>query len=251
MGDAAVKPADAETPALSFPQRLLGIFISPGETFADVARKPDFVPPLVLLVLLSVAGAEAFLHKIGMEPILKWALEHSSRTASMAPDQIQGLVEKMVPYYTWIARAAGVVWPVLVVLVAAVVGLVAVNSVFGGQITFKTAFSISCYAYAVNIIYDLIALTMTAFGDPEHFISNPQNPTPTSVGFFLNPLDTSKPLLALGGSLEIFTFWNMALLAVGLSVGPGRKAKAVPLFFTLFGLWVVMVLIKMGLATLG
>jgi hypothetical protein len=251
MGDAVVKPADAETPALSFPQRLLGVFISPAETFADVARKPDFVLPLVLLVLLGVAGAEVFLHKIGMEPILKWALEHSSRTANMGPDQIQGLVEKMVPYYSWMARVFGVIWAPLVMLVGAVVGLVAVNSIFGGQITFKTAFSTSCYAYAVNIVYDLIALAMTLFGDPEHFIGNPQNPTPTSLGFFLNPVETSKPLLALGGSLEVFTIWNLGLLALGFSVGSGRKAKAVPLFFTFFGLWVVLVLIKMGLATLG
>jgi ABC-type multidrug transport system fused ATPase/permease subunit len=251
MGDAAVKPADAETPAQSFPQRLLGVFISPTETFADVARKPDFVLPLVLLVLLEVAGVELFLHKIGMEPILKWALEHSTRTANMAPDQIQGLVEKMVPYYAWMARVFGILWIPLVVLVGAVVGLVTVNSIFGGRITFKVAFSISTYAYTVNIIHSLIALTMTMFGDTEHFISNPQNPTPTSAGFFLNPVDTSKPVLALAGSLEIFTLWNMALLAVGLSVASGRKAKVTPVFFIILGLWIVMVLIKTGLATFG
>jgi len=251
MGDVIVKPADADTPVQSFPERLMGIFISPAETLADVARKPDFVVPLVLIILLVVAGTEVFLHKIGFEPILKAAMEHSSRTANMTPDQIQEMVVKMVPYYTWMARVMEFVWPCLAVLVAAVVGLIAVNSIFGGKITFKTAFSISSYAYAVNIIYYLIALTMNLFGDPEHLISNPQNPTPTSVGFFMNPLETAKPLLALGGSLEIFTVWNMLLLAVGFSVASGRKAKVVPVFLTFFGLWFLMVLIKMGLATLG
>lgn len=251
MGDAAVKPADGDTPAQSFPERLMGIFISPAETLADVARKPDFIVPIVLLVLIGVAGTEVFLHKIGMEPIIKWAMEHSSRTANMSPDQLQEMVGKMIPYYTWTARVAGFVWVPLVVLVGATVGFVAVKSIFGGQITFKTAFSISSYAYAVNIIYYLMVPTMVVFGDAEHYISNPQNPAPTSVGFFLNPLDTSKPLLALAGSLEIFTVWNMVLLAVGFSVASGRKAKVVPVFFTFFGLWIVMVLIKMGLATLG
>jgi hypothetical protein len=135
--------------------------------------------------------------------------------------------------------------------VGAIVGLVTVNSIFGGQIKFKTAFSVSTYAYVVNIVHSLIGLTMTLFGDPEHFISNPQNPTPTSVGFFLNPVETSKPLLALGSAFEIFTLWNIALLAIGFSVASGRKVKTVLLFFTFFGLWIVKALISMGLATLG
>ena len=51
MGDVIAKPADADTPAQSFPERLMGIFISPAETLADVARKPDFVAPLYLRCL--------------------------------------------------------------------------------------------------------------------------------------------------------------------------------------------------------
>jgi hypothetical protein len=248
MGDAVVSPAEPEAPAQSFPERLMGVFISPGETFADVARRPSFIAPLLLIILLAIAGTEIFLHKIGMESVVRWALEHNSRVPQ---DQVPAMVEKMTPYYVWIGRVAAVVWPPLVALVTALIGLVAVNNIFGGRITFKTAFAVSSYAYAVNIIYYLLAPCMVLFGDPDHYASNPGNPTPTSVGFFLNPLDTSKPLLALASSVELFTIWYMALLAIGFSVASGRKVKTLPLFFTFFGLWVLMVLIKMGLATLG
>ena len=116
MGNAVVTPPEAETPALSFPERLIGVFISPGETFEDVARKPGFIAPLVLIILLAIAGTELFLHKIGMEPIVRWALEHNSRVSA---DQIPAMVEKMTPYYVWIGRLAAIIWPPLVVLVAA------------------------------------------------------------------------------------------------------------------------------------
>jgi hypothetical protein len=251
MGDVVAKPPEADTPAQSFPERLMGIFISPVETLADVARKPDFILPLVLLVVMAVAGTEVFLHKIGIEPVLRWAYEHSSRTANMSPEQLQAMLERAVPITIWTTRVGAFLWIPFVVLLGAVIGLVSVNGIFGARITFKTAFSVSSYAYAVNIIYSLIALTMTLFGDPDHFISNPQNPTPTSVGFFLNPNDVRKPLLALGSSVEIFTIWNIALLALGCSVASGRKAKTVPLFFTFLGLWIVKVLIVMGLSSLG
>jgi len=251
MGDAVMKPAEAETPALSFPERLIGVFISPGETFADVARKPGFIAPLVSIILLAIAGTEVFLHKIGMEPVVRWAMEHSSRTANMPADQLEATLAKIVPFYNWMARVGGIVWPLLVVLVGALVGLIAVNSIFGGKIKFKTAFSISSYAYAVNIIYYLLAPIMIFFGDPDHYVSNPQNPAPTSVGFFLNPLSASKPLLTFAGAFELFTIWNLVLLAVGFSAASGRKAKPVPLFLVLSGLWMVKVLISAGLATLG
>jgi hypothetical protein len=96
-----------------------------------------------------------------------------------------------------------------------------------------------------------MSILMVLLGDPEYFVSNPQNPTPTHVGFFLNPLDTSKPLLALGGSLEGFSFWYMVLLGVGFSEVSGRRVKSLPIFLIFLGLWMIVVLIKMGLAALG
>ena len=82
MGDVIVKPADADTPAQSFPERLMGVFISPAETFADVARKPDFLAPLILGVLGAIAITETMLWKIGMERIVRTSIEQSSRASA-------------------------------------------------------------------------------------------------------------------------------------------------------------------------
>lgn len=240
-----------EEPPKSFFQRLIGVYVSPGATFADVARKPDFIAPLIVMVVLTVAGTELFLAKIGMEPILRWAFEHSSRTSNMSPDQMNQMIERMVPIQTGITHAVGFLWVPFLALVIAGVGLGAVNSIFGAQISFKTAYSVACYAYLVNIVYYLLAIVMTFLGDPEHFINNPQSPTPTNVGFFLNPLESSKPMLAVAGSVEIFTFWYLALLGIGFSEATARKVKFTPLFLIFLGLWIVGVLIKAGLATLG
>ena len=57
--------------------------------------------------------------------------------------------------------------------------------------------------------------------------------------------------MSLAGSFDIFTFWFMALLAIGFSAATNRKAKSLSLFWCFFGLWMVLVLIKMGAATLG
>jgi len=101
------------------------------------------------------------------------------------------------------------------------------------------------------VVYQVMGIVLIIFGDPEHAISNSQNIAPTSLGFFLNPVDASKPIMALGGSLEVFTIWYIVLLGIGFSEATARKVKFAPVFLTFLGLWVVMVLVKMGLATLG
>lgn len=80
---------EARQPSKSFMERFIGVFISPGETFADIARKPDFIVALVVMIVLTAAGTELFMAKIGLEPVMRYALEHNSRTANLSADQMQ------------------------------------------------------------------------------------------------------------------------------------------------------------------
>ena len=91
-----------------------------------------------------------------------------------------------------------------------------------------------------------MVLPMILFGDVEHF--NPNNPAPTNLGFFLNPLETSKPLLSLASSFDLFTIWFVILLGIGFSQATGGKVKARSVFLVYFGLWMVWVLGKVGWA---
>jgi hypothetical protein len=249
MGDAVVKPADAETPALSFPQRLLGIFISPAETLADVARKPDFIAPLIAIVLGAVAVTETMLWKIGMERIVRVSLEQSGRASRMSPEQMDQALHQGARIGGIIAHISGVVGAPIFLLVLAGLGLLIVNLIFGAQAKFKTVFSLVCYADLVGLLGALMAVAMILFGDPEHF--NAQNPVPANVGFFLNPLEVSKPLYALASSIDIFTLWLLILVAIGLAQGAERKVKPLSIFLVYAGVWAIWILGKMGIAMIG
>ena len=249
MGDAVVKPADADTPAQSFPERLLGIFISPAETLADVARKPGFVAPLIAIVVGAIAVTETMLWKIGMERIVRMGIEQSGRASSMSPDQIDQAVRQGAKIGGIFAHIGGVVIPPIFLLIVAGLGLLIVNLIFGAQTKFKTVFSLVCYAYLVSLLGSLMALAVILFGDPDHF--NPQNPLPSNVGFFLNPLEVSKPLYALASSADFITIWFLILLGVGLSEGTGRKVKPLSIFLVYAGFWLIWVLGKAGLAMIG
>ena len=246
----AIAP-EAAQPSKSFMERFIGVFISPGETFADIARKPDFIVPLVVMTILTAIGMEIFLAKIGLDGITRYAIEHSSRGANMSADQVNQAVSAAVPIQKIVFHIIGVIYVPIICLIGALVGMIIVNSIFGGEIPFKTALAIPSYANLISIVGSVIATLLVFFGDPEHFASNPGNPMPTTVGFFMNPADISKPLLALASSFDLFTLWYLALLGIGFSQASGKKASTGAVFGCIFGVWLVWVVIKVGLSTLG
>lgn len=247
MGMTVPQPEVAEPPK-SFGARLVGVFFAPAATFADIVRHPNFVAPFIILTLSSIAVTETMLAKIGIERIVRQGIEHSSRASSMSPEQMQQAVEQGARIAGIITHLIGVIALPIFLLVVAGVGMLIASAIFGSPVNFKTAFSVACYASLVTLLSSLMAIALILLGDPEHF--NPQSPTPTNPGFFL-AADTSKPLLALLGSLDIFSFWLMALLGIGFSEATKRKAKAMSVFLVFFGLWAVVVLIKIGFAMLG
>jgi|SRR5579863_336818 len=235
-------PTKISEPPKSLGARLVGVFFSPGKTFADIARKPDFVVPLIVLALASITVTETKLAKIGIERTVRQQIEHSSRASTLTPEQIQQAVENAARIGTIIAYASPLGIPVVMLLIASFGMLISsvrflpfhvystrlgewetdwgkTGIAFGPAVPFKTAFSVASYAGLVTVLGSLMTVVIIFFGDPEHF--NPQSPIPTNPGFFLSS-DTPKPLAALAGSLDILTFWFMGLLAVGFSAATAR-----------------------------
>jgi hypothetical protein len=238
-----------DEPPKSFFERLVGVFVSPGATFADIARKPDFIVPLIVSILATMAVIETMLAKIGVERIVRQSLEQSGRASNMSPDQMQQAMEQGAKFTGIFMHLTGLLAAPIVLLVVAGVGLLIMNAIFGSQLKFKTAFCVTCYANMVSVLGAAIALVMILLADPEQF--NAQNPMPTNPGFFFNPRETSKPLLSLLSSLDVFTIWFMALLGIGFSEAVSRKVKPATIFLCFAGLWAIWVLAKMGLSMLG
>jgi len=248
--DVAMPPV-AGPPSKSFLERFIGVFVSPGETFADIVRQPDWIAPLVVLVVVTVAMMETMLAKIGVAAIIRNSLAQSKQGAQMSPDQIQQAVERGAGLTATIMHVTGFLVVPIVLLIIAGIGMLIVSGIFGGSVKFKTAFSVTAYADLVAILGALMGIALILFGDPERF--NPQSPLPTNVGFFLDAQTTSKPLMALANSLDVITLWFMALLGIGFakagsSEADRRTLKPTSVFLTFFGLWVILVLIKMGWA---
>jgi hypothetical protein len=237
-----------DTPAKPFLSRLIGVFIEPGETFEDIARKPDWIAPLILLTLVSLAVVETMLAKIGIHRIIMQSLTLSGQAAKMDPAQLAQVVERSAAIYSKVMPITAIVGASIFMLVVAGFGLLVLNVFFGQRAKFKQVFSVSCYANMPGILSAVMAIVVIFYGDLDAF--NPRNVAPTNPGFFMNPLTTSHAVFALASSLDFITFWFMALLAIGLSRVAGKKVKTSTIFLTYLGAWALLVIAKVGIAVL-
>ena len=234
------------TPATPFLSRVLGVFIEPGATFEDIARKPNWIAPLVLLILVAFAVIETMLVKIGASQIALQGIQRSGRAAQMDPAQLAKIAARSAAVLRIVMPVGAVLGTPISMLIIAGIGLLILNVFLGQHAKFKQVFSVTCYADMPSIVGGIMAIAVAMYGDAGAF--NPRIPAPTNPGFFMNPLTSSHALFAVTSSLDFVVFWFMALLAIGLSRVVQKKVKSGTIFMILFGIWVLLVAIKVGFA---
>ncbi len=233
----------------SFGARALGVLLDPTTTFDEIAAQPNYWGPLIVLMAGSVALTETLTSKIGIRNIILRSLHQSGQARHMTPEQLDQALRNATAVAHVLTPVGAVVGPPIFLALAAGVGLLILRGIFGAQASFKTIFSVTCYAALPTVIGDLMGMAVLLFGDLSRL--NPQSPIPTSLGFFLDSASTPRPLYALASSLDLLTFWFLALVAVGLSRASRGQVKAKTIFAIYFGIWLVLTLGKMGLAWLA
>jgi Yip1 domain len=218
--------------------RMTGVIVSPKQTFTEIARRPTWVAPFLILCVLSIVVSGLLAQKTDWRGFFERQNSKNSRFDQMPQDQKDRIVESQVKYAPKLAYAFGLVGTIVFVLVVTLVYWGAFNLFNGAGLGFKTAFGIVSHAYVpliVSSVLAIIILTIKARGDvdPEHFLAS-------NLAAFL-PDPSLKWLEALGQSLELFWIWTMSLVAIGFSAASPKKIKPAGAFLTVFGIWAIWV----------
>jgi hypothetical protein len=240
----------ASAPAIapkSLAARCVGVLLSPVTAFQEIVQAPGYIGPIVVLTLFSVAVTETMLNKIGMDFIIRRSIVQSGQ--SLTPEQIDQAVQRGASFGAIFAHLGGLLGVGVMVLVVAALGMLIANTIYGGEVKYGTSLAVAAYSYIPSVFASIIAVVMILFGDRESF--NPNNLTPTNLGFFLDIHSVSKPLYTLATSLDVFSFWILGLLGIGFAAAIGKKTKPLSVFLPFLGLWAVWVLVRAGLAMLS
>jgi hypothetical protein len=234
------EPAPAHMSAFA---RIAGVFFEPGKTFADIAAKPTWFLPLLLIVIATMAFSITFGKHVGFESVVRQQLENSSRGAQMTPDQREQAVAtgaKIAPFFGY---ATVVFIPVGYLIVAGV--LLGMTAMMSAGLKFNQVYAIVCHASLPSVIFSVLGIVVMFLKNPADF--NIQNPLAFNVGAFLDP-NGSKKLYTLATSLDLFSFWMIFLMATGLKAAAGKRLSFSGALIAVLVPWAIFVAIKALLA---
>jgi hypothetical protein len=242
----AALPEDA-TPALSEAQRLLYTFTAPSRTMADLRRNASWWVPWLLISVASIAFVYALDKRVGWGQVMETQIQANPKSAEkmdkMAPEQR----EKIMKIQETSARVMGYLSPVtaliaLVVVAGVLLGLF--NFGFGTKLSFKELMGVTAYGFLPSILSTLLTIVVLFFVEPGAF--DLKYPVATSLGYFVpGTMPFVKTLL---GAFDVFTLWQIFLLAVGIAQLSRLKVKTGTAFATIFSM---VFLFKLGAAALG
>jgi hypothetical protein len=224
---------DSEPKPNSF-QRVIGALFSPDATFASIARRPDWVVPLLLILVIALANG------ILVAPRMDFgapAREAMAQNKNMTQEQMER-AEKMSVGIGKVAKFIAPVFTALAMIIVAGALLVAVR-LMGGEGDFKQAFSVTCYAWLPNVLQSIV-LTIIVFAKGATAINPTTIPTMVRSNLaFLVDMKSQPMAFALLSSLDAFTIWVVVLLVIGFAyVGKVSKAKSA---VAVVSLWVLSI----------
>jgi hypothetical protein len=244
---------DAEVPAVAPPPakpsrfgRIIGALVSPGTTMVDIARRPDFAAPLILIVVLSLLGGVLMTTKVDFRALAHEQIEASGRASQMSPEQM----EKQERFVAAFSRVVGFVSPLLSVIILVIVAaiLLAAFKLMGGDGDFLQAFSITTYSWLPLLVKSVLAWIVIVSKRHGPTMQELQNPIASNLGFFVSA--KAHPVLAsFLASFDVFSLWMIVLLVIGFAaMSRFSRAKSAAIIVVL---WVVKVFFTVAFASVG
>jgi hypothetical protein len=113
--------------------------------------------------------------------------------------------------------------------------------ILSAGIRFKQIFAVVSYSCLVSLVSSILTVVVIFLKNPDEI--NIQNPLAFNPAAFMDP-DKNKFLYSLATSLDLFSFWTILLMAVGLKAAAGKKLSFGGALFAVVLPWAVYVLGK-------
>lgn len=229
--------------------RLFGVFFEPKKTFEDIAERPGWLVPMLIMIVVSLVLIYLFNSHIGWEPYLRRLFDSNPRVQQLTPEARQNALNlqlRILPIATYFGVVVGT--PVTL-LVTALIAMGIIRGLLGAPIRFLQAFAAVTYASLPRMIYAGLSIAVMYLKNPDDF--DIQNAFASNPAVFMDPQKSSRFLYSLAGSLDLFTIWVILLMAVGLKAAGGKRLSFGGALFSVVLPWAVWVLIRSGLAAAG
>jgi hypothetical protein len=233
---------ESDTPkpeAQNFLNRLMGVWFSPGETFAEIGRAPRVLLPIILTMAMAAIGYYFTTQRIGYENLVRKQFEPMVSAGILTQERADELIaQSTTGSAVTRGKIQGVVFAALgmLVFILAVAGLLKLFTLLmGAETTFKRLLAVAAYTFvAIRLIQTLLTLIIIYLKDPDDI--DIYNPIGSNLGAVLGWVGPELPkfVTALASWIDVFGIWQVALLSIGTAaVTPKMKTSTAAIFVSI------------------
>lgn len=250
MSESAVPSSAPEMGAFA---RLTGVLFSPAKTFESIARKPgwDWLVPVVLVMAAFFVSQSATVTKIDVDDAVKTQMKFVDKMSggrmteadrAKVEEQTRAGIEKGK---SPVRRALNTLFVFIPVFFVPLLYF-AISAAFGKKGKYLTIVAGYAYTQVIQVFPQLLT-AVVAWPQEKLDAMDVQfaRVLKSNVGAFLDFQTTSKAVLALASSIDVFDIWAFFVGSIALSkttkLSPGGARWAVG------GVWLLYIVIKMAL----
>lgn len=245
--DSATAPVASNPPEMGSWARLIGALVNPRPTFDSIVRRPTWVLPVALGMLLFLTVVAVFTQRGGWPAFFQRQDANNSRFQKLSQEDQEKAFDAQLKFAPPFAYVEGVILPILVPVIVAAVFLGVFNLTASAQMRFGVALGIVAFAWTPWLIHGVVSVLILFLKDPATV--DLQNLVASNPGAFLGE-DSPKWLTALLTSFDVFAIWTMILLGIGFSATNPKKISFGKSLSLVVVVWVVFIGLKVGLTAL-
>jgi len=217
--------------------RIVGIVVSPRDTFAAVAADPKVLGVLAFVVLVGCVTIGGFLlTEVGQQAWLDQQVDQSEAWGRQMSDDQYAQMEKIAPVVGYITTGVMLLAIPIVTLITAGILFAVFNAAMGGRATFKQLMAVVSHAGVISALGWIFVM-------PLNYVRESMS-SPTNLAALAPGLPEGSFVTRLLGTVDLFLIWWVVVLAIGLAVLYRRRTQ--PIVLSLLAVYAVIALIIAG-----
>lgn len=207
------------------------IFASPTRTFEALDKKPSWIVPLLILIILA-----AVINQLSFPVIIDAQMERFRSNPDISAAQLEAIEQQISGNLgrqrIFMLVGQIIVTPIIFLIISGIFYLIG-NILLGGDATYKKILSIFCWSSLILALSSIIRTPL---------IIMKQNMNVSLSPAMLLPGDAlGTKLYALLSKFDFFTIWFLIVFAIGFAlIYRFSKAKAFVTIGITWGVWVAL-----------
>lgn len=211
--------------------RVIGLFLSPGETFKAISAKPGWLFAVLLVIALSVTFTVITKPVIDKEAAAKQQEILEKRGMDQA--EIDRLGEEMkgkAGMMEMFKYGSIIIWTFAILSIVSLIWMFIAKFIIGGEVTFSQMMALNAFTGIIPAVGMLVKspIVLSRGTTNVHF----------SIATFLSETLSKTFIYKFLSQIEVFNIWSVAVFCIGISIITKREMiKVVPVVIFVYLLY--------------